>query len=77
MSNEESVQHKTAIIKVQWALQEAYKIAVHNAGITDWSQEKPERKREVEIDQIKIAEMILNELERARFISSKLKGRKR
>ena len=76
MSNE-SIQHKTAIIKVQWALQEAYKIAVHNAGITDWSQEKPERKREIEIDQINIARMILNELERSKFISSKLKGRKR
>ena len=26
-----------AVKEVQWALQEAYKIAVHTMGITDWS----------------------------------------
>jgi len=57
-----SKKHKLAVTKVQWALQEAYKVAVHNAGIQDWSKEKHFRKRQVEIDQLKIARMILREL---------------
>lgn len=64
MTNEEmSAKHKIAIRKVEWALQEAYKVAVHNAGISDWSKENAIRKRQVEIDQLKIARMILRELE--------------
>ncbi len=51
--------NEKALLEVNWALQEAYKIAVHHSGITDWSTEKPERKNEVEIMQIKIAELIL------------------
>lgn len=62
MSKEVSEKHQLAIRKVQWALQESYKIAVHNSGVTDWSVEKPERKRQVEIDQLKIARMLLREL---------------
>ncbi len=55
--------NEKALLEVNWALQEAYKIAVHHAGITDWSQEeKPERKNEVELMQIKIALMILSRL---------------
>lgn len=54
--------NERAILEVNWALQEAYKIAVHHSGITDWSTEKPERKNEVEIMQIKIAIMILSRL---------------
>jgi len=50
-----SKKHKLAITKVQWALQEAYKVAVHNAGIQDWSKENALRRRQVEIDQLKIA----------------------
>ncbi len=53
---------QTAEREVNWALQEAYKIAVHHAGITDWSQEKPERKHEVEMMQMEIAKMILSRL---------------
>ena len=51
--------NEKALLEVNWALQEAYKIAVHHSGITDWSTVKPERKNEVEIMQIKIAELIL------------------
>ena len=54
--------HELAIKKTQWALQEAYKIAVHNAGITDWSKESGLRKRQIEIDQIRIARILLREL---------------
>ena len=54
--------NEKALLEVNWALQEAYKIAVHHSGITDWSTEKPERKNEVEIMQIKIAEMILRKI---------------
>lgn len=54
--------NEKAILEVNWALQEAYKIAVHHSGITDWSTEKPERKNEVEVMQIKIAKMILSRL---------------
>jgi len=54
--------HDLAIKKTQWALQEAYKIAVHNAGITDWSKESGLRKRQIEIDQIRIARILLREL---------------
>jgi len=57
-----SEQHELAIKKTQWALTEAYKIAVHNAGITDWSKESELRKRQIEIDQIKIARILLREL---------------
>lgn len=62
MAKEVSEKHQLAIRKVQWALQESYKIAVHNSGVTDWSVEKPERKRQIEIDQLKIARMLLREL---------------
>ncbi len=67
-----SKQHDLAIKKTQWALQEAYKIAVHNAGITDWSKEEKRtlRKRQIEIDQIKIARILLRELN----IESRLKN---
>ncbi len=54
--------NKKALLEVNWALSEAYKIAVHHSGITDWSTEKPERKNEVEVMQIKIAIMILSRL---------------
>lgn len=62
MSKELSEKHELAIKKTQWALQEAYKIAVHNAGIVDWSKESELRKRQIEIDQIKIARILLREL---------------
>ena len=54
--------NEKALLEVNWALQEGYKIAVHHSGITDWSKEKPERKNEVELMQIKIAIMILSRL---------------
>ena len=54
--------NERALLEVNWALQEAYKIAVHHSGITDWSQEEPERKVEVEKMQIEIAKMILDRL---------------
>lgn len=60
--NDMSIDHQIAIRKVQWALQEAYKISVHNLGITDWSKENLNRKRQCEIDQIRIARLILREL---------------
>ena len=53
---------EAAVLSVQWALQESYKIAVHNAGITDWSIVTNVRKREVEEDQLKIAVMLLGRL---------------
>jgi len=59
---DESIHHKIAIRKVQWALQEAYKISVHNLGIIDWSKEQFYRKRQCEIDQLRIARLILREL---------------
>ena len=51
-----------ALAKVEWALSEAYKIAVHLRGVTDWSTEKPETSRLVEKYQIQIAEMILGKI---------------
>ncbi|KKM24326.1 hypothetical protein LCGC14_1606360, partial [marine sediment metagenome] len=30
--------HANAVNNVEWALQEAYKMAVHMRGITDWSK---------------------------------------
>lgn len=60
--NDMSIDHQIAIRKVQWALQEAYKISVHNLGILDWSKENLNRKRQSEIDQIRIARLILREL---------------
>ena len=54
--------NERALLEVNWALQEAYKIAVHHSGITDWSKEKPERTNEIEIMQIEIAKMILSRL---------------
>jgi len=54
-----STQHE---LEVNWALQEAYKIAVHQAGITSWSDEKPERKHEVEMMQMEIAKMLLSRM---------------
>ena len=60
MSKEDK--HEQTLIKVSWALDKAYKIAVHQCGITDWSTEKPHRKNEVERMQIEIAKMILLEL---------------
>ncbi len=62
MTDKISETHDLAIKKTQWALQEAYKIAVHNAGITDWSKESGLRKRQIEIDQIRIARILLREL---------------
>lgn len=54
--------NERALLEVNWCMLEAYKIAVHHAGIIDWSTEKPERKNEVEIMQIEIAKMILSRL---------------
>ncbi len=59
---ESSLPHDQVILAINWALQEAYKIAVHQAGITDWSQEKPERKHEIEMFQVAIAGILLDEL---------------
>ena len=60
--NDMSIDHQIAIRKVQWALQEAYKISVHNLAITNWSEEQFYRKRQCEIDQLRIARLILREL---------------
>jgi len=49
-------------IEVNWALQQAFKIAVHVAGITDWSKEKPGRTHEVEEMQMEIAKMLLSRM---------------
>jgi len=49
-------------MEVNWALQEAFKMAVHQAGITDWSKEKPERTHQVEMMQLEIAKMLLSRL---------------
>lgn len=57
--------NERALLEVNWALQEAYKIAVHHSGITDWSKEKKERTNEIEIMQIEIAKMILSRLEKS------------
>ena len=54
--------HDKVILQVQWAIQEAWKIAVNTAGITSWSEEKPGRKYEVEMLQMQIAKMILDDL---------------
>jgi len=51
-----------AVNEVNWALQEAYKIAVHHSGIIDWSKEKEERTNEIEKMQLDIAKMILSRL---------------
>ncbi len=53
-----------AVRNVQWALQEAYKMAVHMRGITDWSkmpnaETKVKEEKIVEEYQLKIAEMII------------------
>jgi len=45
--------------EVNWALEQAWKIAVHHAGVTDWSKEKSWRKHEVEEMQMEIAKMLL------------------
>ena len=51
--------------KVNWALSEAYKIAVRIRGINDWTNdfkleaERTKAQREVEFYQLKIAQMIL------------------
>jgi hypothetical protein len=58
----EAVPHDQVKLAVEWALQEAYKIAVHQAGITNWSEEKPERKHEIEMYQVAIAGILLDEL---------------
>lgn len=54
-----------SLLQVQWALQEAYKMAVKLRGIYDWSTLKPldreKATREVEEYQLKIAELILEE----------------
>lgn len=47
-----------AILQTQWCLQEAYKIAVHHLGITDWSREPHERKTQCEVFQCEVAKMI-------------------
>ena len=49
-------------IEVNWALQQAFKIAVHHAGITNWSEEEPERRHEVEMMQMEIAKMLLSRM---------------
>ena len=55
-----------AVLNVEWALQEAYKMAVHLRGITDWSlfseEEQKRENRLVEEYQLKIAEMIITSL---------------
>lgn len=51
-----------ALAEVQWALDKAYKVAVHNRGITDWSREKPEMKNIITHEQIEIAKMILGRM---------------
>ncbi len=60
--DQKTTPHDQVILAVNWALQEAYKIAVHQAGITNWSEEKPERKHEIEVYQVSIAGLILDEL---------------
>lgn len=57
---------KHSELEVNWALQEAYKIAVHQAGITSWAEEEPERKHEVEMMQMEIAKMLLSRLPKVR-----------
>lgn len=65
-----------AKMTVSWCLQEAYKIAVHNCGIADWSEYQDyyqtnmhstvkvvhPRKKDVENMQIEIAKMLQKEL---------------
>jgi len=55
-----------AVTEVNWALQEAYKMAVHHSGITDWSKENPGRKYDIEVMQIAIAKMILDRLPKSK-----------
>lgn len=56
--------HANAVNNVEWALQEAYKMAVHMRGITDWSKvnDKVEENKLIEDYQLKIAEMIITSL---------------
>ena len=53
---------KIILQEVNWAMQEAYKIAVHHSGITDWSKEDDVRRSEVEMMQVEIAKMILSRM---------------
>ena len=56
---------ENAVSLTQWALNKAYGIAVRTAGITDWSvtkAEHPEREHQVELMQMKIAKMILDNI---------------
>ncbi len=56
-----------AVIQVQWALQEAYKMAVRLRGINHWGEDfktieaKEKATREVEDYQLRIAKLILQE----------------
>ena len=64
--NEQVLQdHINAVNSVQWAIQQAYPIAVHLRGITDWTNdfktqgEQEHAQRTVEDYQLRIAELIL------------------
>jgi len=62
------LKHKEAILQVEWAIQESYKIAVRLRGINDWtndftsSAKREQAKRAVDKYQLEIAKMILGEL---------------
>lgn len=57
--------HLRATDEVQWAVNQAYAIAVHLRGIHDWTndfktiKEKEQAQRQVEDYQIRLAELIL------------------
>jgi hypothetical protein len=52
--------NQKAISETNWALDKAYKIAVHQLGIQDWSRETEQTKRHCETIQIEIAKMIMS-----------------
>jgi len=60
--------HDAAEMAVSWALGRAYKIAVHQCGITDWSEygpmEKSQMDKHVETLQVGIAGILLDEVNR-------------
>ena len=64
-----SIAHEDSVKEVNWAMSEAYKMAVQLAGITDWSVDDPRGTRvaQVEIMQVEIAKMILNSLHKRLF----------
>lgn len=51
--------HEQGKMFIQWALQEAYPMAVKVRGITDWSKASAEDAKLVEDYQIRIAELIM------------------